>query len=152
MQAYLYGANSVIEGLSRELYELMYEFKSHMLTQTESVVGPGPSQGDVSDIVCQYRVFRWSARPGNRPAAIEIEADARNIDIILNQLNLMSAKTADHPPGCKVFLPSSTLFSRSLCVKVSYLSPERGFCLQRNRASRKRLERQEPPRHVLALP
>ena len=93
MQANVYGDNFMIKGGRRELFE---QLKVHTWTKSEGVLGPDPGQGDVREVFCLNRVFRWGPTSG-RAEAIEIEADARHIEILIHQLNLWSAKSLATP-------------------------------------------------------
>ena len=68
-----------------------------MLAKSEGVLGPDPGQGDVREIVCLNCVFRWCAPTSGRSEAIEVEADARHVEILVHQLNLQSAETPATP-------------------------------------------------------
>ena len=73
----------------------------------------------MSEIACLNRVFRRSVLAGNRPEAIEIETDARHIDIILDQLNLTNVETV---VSLGIRNDSSDLVAKlppqSFCMKV----------------------------------
>ena len=100
-QAYEHGDNFVIKGLSAN------STRSSLVTfgpRSKGVHGRRSSKGDVSEIDCMHRICRWSVPSGNRPEAVEIEADARHIDIILNQLTLVNAQTVV-TPGIKTDSP-----------------------------------------------
>ena len=58
MQAYVYGDNFVIKGVSRGLCDFFEQLKGHMWARREGVLGPDPGQGDVREVVCLNRVFR----------------------------------------------------------------------------------------------
>ena len=59
MQAYVYGANFVINGVRRELCDFFEQLKVHMWAKIEGVLRSDPGQGDVCEVVCLNRVFRW---------------------------------------------------------------------------------------------
>ena len=67
-----------------------------MWPKSEGVFEPDPGQGDVREVVCLNRVFRWCLPTSGRAEAIEIEADARHVEILIHQLNLRSAKSLGH--------------------------------------------------------
>ena len=49
-----------------------------MLSENGGVLGPGPIQGDVSEIACLNHVFRWFILTCNRPEDIDTEQDERH--------------------------------------------------------------------------
>ena len=97
MQAYVYGDNFVIKGVRRELFDFFEQLKVHMWAKSEGVLGPDPGQGDVREVVCLNRVFRWCLPTSGRAEAIEIEADARHVEILIHRLNFRCAKSLATP-------------------------------------------------------
>ena len=61
--------------------------------QNNNHLEPAPGQSDKREVICQSRVFRRCLPIGDRPEEIEIEADARHVDILTHQLNLKGAKS-----------------------------------------------------------
>ena len=128
MQAYVYDDNFVIKGVRRELYDFFEQLKVHRWAKSEGVLGPGPGQGDVREVVCLNRVFRWCLPTSGRAEAIEIEADARHVEILIHQLILRSAKTLS-TPGFKntssdispAFPLEHTRFDQCACVQATWL-------------------------------
>ena len=97
MQTYVYGDNFGIKGACRDLYDFFEQLKGHMWAKNEGVLGPDPGQGDKQEVICLKRVFRWCLPTGDRPEAVEIEADARHVDILTHQLNLKGTKSVSLP-------------------------------------------------------
>ena len=62
------------------------------LGQERGSAGPDPGEGDVREVVWLSRVFRWCLS-GGRAKAIEIEADARHVEILIHQLNPQKTKS-----------------------------------------------------------
>ena len=48
-------------------------------------------------MVCLNRVFRWCLPTRGRAEAIEIEADARHVEILIHSLNLQRPKSLATP-------------------------------------------------------
>ena len=132
MHSYVYGDNFVIKGVRRELYDFFEHLKVHMWAKSEGVSGPDPGQGDVREVVCLNRVFRWCLLMSGRPEALEIEAHARHADILVHQLNLQNAKTLATPGvkstssdvGHTLPLDMHTAL-RSMCMRANYLAEDR---------------------------
>ena len=186
MQAFVYGDNFVIEGVRRELYDFFEQLKVHLWAKSEGVLGPDPGQGDVREVVCLNRVFRWCLPTSGRAEAIEIEADAWHVEILIHQLNRRRAmslatpgvKSTSSDMGLALLLEKHTPF-RSMCMRASYLTEDqpdvRFACKETARLVSEpceagwdklkrlgrylagvprlvqRMERQDPPRCVLAL-
>ena len=132
MQAYVYGDNFVIKGVRRELYDFFEHLKFHMWAKSEGVLGPDRGQGDVREVVCLSRVFRWCLPTSGRPEAIDIEANARHVEILAHQLNFQNAKTLATPGvkstssdvGHTLPLEIRTAFP-SMCMRANYLAADR---------------------------
>ena len=93
MQAYVYGDNFVIRGVRRDLKDFFGQLQGSKWAKNDGDLGPDPGQGDVREVVCLNRAFRWCLRAGGGAEAIEIEADARHVDILSHHLNLQEAKS-----------------------------------------------------------
>ena len=138
------------------------------------------------EVVYLNRVFRWCQPTSGRAEAIEIEAGARHVEILIHQLNLRIAKSLATPGvkstssdiGPALPLEQHTPF-RSMCMRASYLAEDRpdvrfackeiarlmsepceagweklkrlGRYLGGVPRLAQRMERQNPPRCVLAL-
>lgn len=72
-----------------------------MWVKNEGVLGPKPSAGDVREVVCLNRIFRWCGATAHRKEAIEIEADARRADIIAPHLSLKADTNGVVTPGVR---------------------------------------------------
>ena len=68
--AYVYGDTVVIKGFRRELYEFFWSNTGPTRWQRifKKSSWNDPCQGEVSEIVCWNRVFKWSVPAGNRPS------------------------------------------------------------------------------------
>ena len=132
MQAFVDGDNFVIKGVRHKLCDFFEQLKGHMWAKSEGVLGPDPGQGDVREVVCLNRVFRWCIRTCGRAEAIEIEADARHVEILTHQLNLWSAKSLATPGvkstssdiGPALPMERHTPF-RLMCTRASYMAEDR---------------------------
>ena len=51
------------------------ELKKHMIANVEGILGPDTSKGDVDEVVCLNRIFRYCRAEDGAPDAVEIEAD-----------------------------------------------------------------------------
>ena len=126
MQTYVYGDNFVIKVVRRELNDFLEQLKVHMWTKSEGVLGPDPGQGDVREVVCLSRVFRWCLPTSGLAGATEIEADERHVEILIHQLNLQSTKSLATPGvwstssdvGPTLPLEKHTPF-RSMCMRAN---------------------------------
>ena len=85
----------------------------------------GPDKTDVQDVAILNRLVHYSA------TATTFEADPRHVEIILNELNLTTAKTVSSP-GVSSSKPDETLLTgtditqyRSLTMRANYLSLDR---------------------------
>ena len=59
-----------------------------MLANIEAVLGPDPSKGDKSEVICLNRIFRWCKATDSTPECIEIEPDPRHVEILLHNQGL----------------------------------------------------------------
>ena len=84
IQAYVYGDNLVARGSRSEVQWFHETLSVHMWAKVEGIIGPNPSRGDSLEVVCLNRVFRYVRAAGNEPERIEIEADARHVEILLH--------------------------------------------------------------------
>ena len=84
------------------------------------------------EVICFNRVFQWCLLAGGRPEAIEMEADARHVDILIHQLNLRGAKSVaslgvkstTSDVGPQLPLDKHTSF-RSMSMRANYVSEDR---------------------------
>ena len=128
----MYGDNFVIKGVRLELYDFFGQLKVHMWVKREGVLGPHPGHGDVCEVVCLNRVFRWCPPTNGRAEATEIEADAGHVEILFHHLNLQNVKTLTTPSvkstssdvGPTSPLGMHTAF-RSMCMRANYLAEDR---------------------------
>ena len=95
MQAYVYRDNFVIKGVRRELYDFFEHLKFHMWAMIEGVLGPDPGR-DVREVVCLNCVLRWCLPMSGRPEAVEIEADARHVEILVPECQDAGARREKH--------------------------------------------------------
>ena len=110
MQAYVYVDNFVIKGVRRELYDFFEHLKVHMWAKSEGVLRPDLGQVDVREVLCLNRLFRWCLPTSGRAEAIEIEADARYVEILVHQLNLWPALPLEkHTPFRSMFMRANYL-------------------------------------------
>ena len=87
---------------------------------------------EMCEVACLNRVFRWCLPAGGRAEAIEIEADARHVEILILQLNLQNAKWLATPGvksrssdvGPTLPLETHTPF-RFMCVRANFLAEDR---------------------------
>ena len=94
---------------------------------------PSVASGDVLEVRCLNRIFRWVPATSQSQEAIELEADPRHQQIIKKQLGLMKVSKGVVTPGIKPTSPelgesltgtAATLF-RSLTMRGSYLAEDR---------------------------
>ena len=122
----------LVQGVRRELNDFFEQLKVHMWAKSEGVLGPDPGQEDVREVVCFNRVFRWCLPTSGGAEAIEIEANAMHVEILIHQLNLRSAKALASPGvkstssdiGPALPLEKHSSF-RSMCTHASYLVEDR---------------------------
>ena len=105
-----------------------------MKAKLEGVLGPSPSQGDVQEVTCLNKIFRWVAGSNGAVPAIEIEPDPRHVDILIEQFGLSKDAKGLVTPGVKTALtgdwdtllpPEETKAFRSACMRGSYLAEDR---------------------------
>ena len=106
--------------------DLMWLYKQ-MGTRYEMKFGGllGPDETDVQNVAILNRLVHYG------PTATTFEADPRHVEIILNELNLTTAKTVSSP-GVSSSNPDETLLTgaditryRSLTMRANYLSLDR---------------------------
>ena len=106
--------------------DLMWLYKQ-MGTRYEMKFGGllGPDETDVQNVAILNRLVHYG------PTATTFEADPRHVEIILNELNLTTAKTVSSP-GVSGSNPDETLLTgaditryRSLTMRANYLSLDR---------------------------
>ncbi|CAK0865658.1 unnamed protein product, partial [Prorocentrum cordatum] len=126
--AYVYGDNFVLKGSRTDNLEFYRELQKYMWVKLEGMLGPNKSAGDVQEVVCLNRVFRWVSR-----GDVELEADSRHAFIMMQQLNLWRGSKALSTPGVKaksagrgrVLEGEEATRYRSLVMRASYLSEDR---------------------------
>eukprot|EP00971_Amphidinium_carterae_P338220 6475462-Amphidinium_carterae.1 len=131
MQVFVYGDNFVARGSRSDLKWYQGELSLHMWVKLEGVLGPEPDLGDVHEIVCLNRVFRWAVHGG--VTAIEIEADARHAEILCKQMGLGENSKSVVTPGVsdkdagigKPLTGGDITLFRSLCMRANYLATDR---------------------------
>jgi len=101
IQAYVYGDNFVLRGDWAKLHIFFGKLNVRMWAKLEGVLEPSKAAGDVQEIVCLNRFFRWCTSP----TAIEIEGDPRHAEILVSQANLEAKSSGVVTPGVK---PTST--------------------------------------------
>ena len=135
-QVYVYGDNFVAKGSRSQNNQFVADLRTEMLANVEGVLGPDPTQGDVQEVVCLNKIFRYVHGQNGNPdgAAIEIEADPRHADIIVQSLGLASASKAVVTPGLKqkiggaaeTPLPENEARAyRSLTMRAAYIAEDR---------------------------
>lgn len=135
-QVYVYGDNFVVKGSRSENQQFVADLKTEMLANVEGVLGPDPTQGDEQEVVCLNKIFRYVRGQTGNPdgATIEIEADPRHADIIIQSLGLASASKAVVTPGLKqkvdaaadTPLPANEAQAyRSLTMRAAYIAEDR---------------------------
>ena len=100
-----------------------------MWAKLEGVLGPSKADGDVQEIVCLNRIFRWCSAP----TAIEIEGDPRHAEILVSQANLGNKSVGVVTPGVKPTSadlgqplgPAECTAYRSRAMRGSYLAEDR---------------------------
>ncbi|CAK0853831.1 unnamed protein product [Prorocentrum cordatum] len=126
--AYVYGDNFVLKGSRADNLEFYRELQKYMWVKLEGMLGPSKSAGDVQEVVCLNRVFRWTSR-----GDVELEADSRHAFIMAQQLNLWRGSKALSTPGVKaksvdrgrVLEGEEATRYRGLVMRASYLSEDR---------------------------
>ena len=75
------------------------------MARKECILGPTRSLGDVQEITCLNKIFRWVKDDSGE--AIEVEADPRHVEIICAKMKLAKTSKAVVTPGVK--LPEADL-------------------------------------------
>ncbi|CAK0839184.1 unnamed protein product [Prorocentrum cordatum] len=128
LAAYVYGDNFVLKGSRTDNLEFYRELQKYMRVKLEGMLGPNKSAGDVQEVVCLNRIFRWTSR-----GDVELEADSRHALIMMQQLGLWRESKALSTPGVKpksadrgrVLEGEEATRYRSLVMRASYLSEKR---------------------------
>ena len=135
-QVYVYGDNFVVKGSRSDNKQFTADLKIEMLANVEGVLGPDPTQGDGQEVVCLNKILRYFRGQTGNPdgATIEIEADPRHADIIVQSLGLANALEAVVTPGLKqkvdaaadTPLPANEAQAyRSLTMRAAYIAEDR---------------------------
>ena len=135
-QVYVYGDNFVVKGSRSENKQFTADLNTEMIANVEGVLGPDPTQGDEQEVVCLNKIFRYVRGQTGNPdgATIEIEADPRHADIIVQSLGLAKASKPVATPGLKqkVDAAADTLppaneaqAYRSLTMRAAYIAEDR---------------------------
>ena len=98
--AFVHGDNFVISTHRRHVQWFVTELGKHMIVNVEAVLGPDPARGDSRECHCLNRIFRYVAGGASSQDAIEIEADPRHAELIVEQLQLDSLKGLSTPGIC----------------------------------------------------
>eukprot|EP00971_Amphidinium_carterae_P349736 6491191-Amphidinium_carterae.1 len=101
LQAYIYGDKFVIKGTRDGVLGFHDRLQEHVWAKFEGLLGPNRAVGDVPEVRCLNRIFRWIPGGSGRPDAIEIEADPRHADILIHQAALLPSSKAVVTPGVK---------------------------------------------------
>ena len=133
MQAYIYGDNFVAKCSRDDGRDFHERLKQHMWVKLEGVLGPNRSLGDVREVRCLNRIFRWCPESGGRPEAVEIEADPRHAQILISQSGLSSTSKPVVTPGVKqdglddgeTLEGEDATQYRSMVMRGSYLAEDR---------------------------
>ena len=64
------------------------ELNNYMIANVEGILGPDISKGDVDEVVCLNRIFRYCRAENGAPDSVETEADARHVEILTHGLGL----------------------------------------------------------------
>ncbi|CAK0840427.1 unnamed protein product, partial [Prorocentrum cordatum] len=128
LAAYVYGDNFVLKGSRTDNLEFYRKLQKYMWVKLEGMSGPNKNAGDVQEVVCLNRVFRWTSR-----GDVELEADSRHALIMMQQLNLWRGSKALSTPGVeaksvdrgRVLEGEEATRYRSLVMRASFLSEDR---------------------------
>ena len=104
------------------MYRFFDELLAHMWVNSEGVLGPSSSQGDVQSVIC--RSFQWVRGDGG-PDALDIEPDERLVRILLDQFLLYKGCKTVVTPASKARPMNRSIYSRS----SSTLRSGRHVCL-----------------------
>ena len=63
-----------------------------LIVKVRRTLGPRPYMGDVSEIVILNRVVKWVRATVAAPEKIELEADARHVPLLAQQMGLNSVR------------------------------------------------------------
>ena len=131
LTAYVYGDNFTVKGTRDEVEKFLVDLSEHMVAKKEGILGPNKSLGDVQEITCLNKIFRWVKDDSGE--AIEIEADPRHVEIICAQMKLAKTSKAVVTPGVKtqeadlgkdLHGDEQTAF-RSVVMRANYLAEGR---------------------------
>lgn len=66
------------------MFEFFDQLQPHSRVNNGGVLGPHAPPGGIHQVVCLNRVFGWFLDAGIQKEAMEIEADARHVEIIVS--------------------------------------------------------------------
>eukprot|EP00971_Amphidinium_carterae_P295146 5860914-Amphidinium_carterae.1 len=88
IRAFVYGDNFTTLAERKEQKWFMERLSKHMWAKKEGELGP--SEEDDHECVCLNKIIRWNRATATEPEAIDIEADARHVEILPQSAGLKS--------------------------------------------------------------
>ena len=108
------------------------ELKKELIVKVRGVLGPRREMGDVDEMVILNRIVRWVPARGASLEYISIEADARHVQVLAQQLGLTEKSKAVGTPGVRQSGPRGDELDaerrqvfRSATMRLAYLSQDR---------------------------
>ena len=96
-----YGDDFVALGRRAAVAEFSRGLGTKLIVKVRGTLGPRPDMGDVSEIVILNRVVKWVRATVAAPEKIELEADARHVPLLAQQMGLNSVSKHVVTPGVK---------------------------------------------------
>ena len=78
-------------GTRQEVKDFAAGLGKDLIVKTRGILGPRKDLGDIQEIICLNRILRWIPATSSNMDKIEIEADARHANLILEHLGLKKA-------------------------------------------------------------
>ena len=130
VRSFRHGDDFVVLGSRAGVKNYSDELGKHLIVKVRGTLGPRRDLGDVQEIVVLNRIVRWVT--GDRPR-IEMEADARHVPLLVQQLGLTAKSKAVASPGVKdptglrgeeLDAERHAIF-RSAAMRLAYLAQDR---------------------------
>eukprot|EP00971_Amphidinium_carterae_P325489 6455761-Amphidinium_carterae.2 len=129
--AFVYGDNFTTVASREQQAWFKEALAVHMWSKHEGTLGP--SETDDKEVVCLNRIFRWNRSSSMDGESIDVEADARHVDILRDGIGLTKTSKSVVTPGItpkdgatgEALTPEDGVMFRSLVMRCNYLSSDR---------------------------
>ena len=127
-----HGDDFVVLGRRADVKEFAAQLGEKLIVKERGTLGPRKDLGDVSEIVVLNRIVRWCPAAGDQRERIEIEADARHVAVLAQQMGLVANSKPAVTPGIKddgaygeELDEARRAIFRSAAMRLAYLAQDR---------------------------